>query len=437
MTADHYPVPTLHPRLRNGTVFYDASFRYDGKQLVRRVGRAWLESDGKGGFKRRKGREVEPGYLTEATAHVAAAKIVEKFVTGAETREREKRARELSGPAFREVAHSYMRWVEHVKDATPATLRGYRSLLAEPGIAYSRGRGGPGVTAGHIMKALGDRPAAEISTLEINELLNAIAATGVSAKTVTRSRQILSAVFYYAIKDGNGFDIPRNPVANSHRRPAPPPKSLAYYKPEDIEAIAAALESGEHRDRPPRADWEKEDDRRDGELIRIAAYTGLRLGELRELRWGDIHWENSSIVITRSLSAGVRREGTKSRRNRDFGLPQQAADALRRLSQREHFTAKSDLVFCNAIGRRIDDAALRKRYKKAQAAAGVDLLRMHDLRHSFGSLLAAGNVNLVDIQKAMGHSQIETTMIYLHAKDAKEQADMFTKALAAGSADRQ
>jgi site-specific recombinase XerD len=60
----------------------------------------------------------------------------------------------------------------------------------------------------------------------------------------------------------------------------------------------------------------------------------------------------------------------------------------------------------------------------------VPQLRLHDLRHSFGSLLAAGGVDLVNIQGAMGHSQIQTTMIYMHAKDAKEQADMFTKALA-------
>jgi integrase len=55
--------------------------------------------------------------------------------------------------------------------------------------------------------------------------------------------------------------------------------------------------------------------------------------------------------------------------------------------------------------------------------------RLRDLRHSFGSLLAAGGVDLVNIQAAMGHSQIQTTVIYVHAKDAKEQAHMFTRAL--------
>ncbi len=401
--------------------------------MRRRVGRAWVKPDSSGGYIARGAKGKPDTHLTEGQAHIRAAEIVERFVSGEEARERREKERKLHGPTFREVAHSYLRWLEQVKDATPATLRGYRSDLAEPGVPFSRGRGGPGVTAGHIMKALGNRPAAEISTLEINDLLSAIAETGVSAKTVTRYRQILSAVFNYGMKEGNGFDLPRNPVRAAHRRTLPPRKPLAYYKAADVEAIATALQSGAWRGRPPRSVWDIESDRRDAEMIRIAAYTGLRLGELRELRWRDIDWNRSALVVSRSLSAGVERAGTKSRRNRDFGLPQQAADALRRLSEREHFTSAGDLVFCNAIGRRIDDSALRERYKKAVAAAGLDPLRVHDLRHSFGSLLAAGNVNLVDIQQAMGHAQIQTTMIYLHAKDAKQQADLFTKALDASS----
>lgn len=432
MDSHNLPVPSIRVRERNGRFFYEAMFRYDGKQVGRRVGPAWLESDRHGGFRKRKGK-IEPGYFDDRTVHVRAAEIVARYVSGEEEREREARDKELNGPIFRDVAASYMSYVEHVKDATPATLRGYRSLLAEPGAAFTRGRGGSGVKQGRIMKALGDRPAAHITTLEINNLLNSIAETGVSAKTVTRSRQILSAIFYYGMKDGNGFDLPKNPVANAHRRTIAPSKPLVYYKPADIEAIATAFEAGAHRDRPPRSAWDVEDDRRDAELVRVAAYTGLRLGELRELRWRDINWERSAITVSRSLSAGVEREGTKSRRNRAFGLPQQAADALRRLSQRARFTGPDHLVFCSPIGRRIDDAALRKRYKKAQAAAGVAPIRLHDLRHSFGSLLAAGGVDLVNIQSAMGHSQIETTMIYMHAKNAKEQADMFTKALASGT----
>jgi integrase len=85
-------------------------------------------------------------------------------------------------------------------------------------------------------------------------------------------------------------------------------------------------------------------------------------------------------------------------------------------------------VFCNVYGRALDDSALRRRYRRAQAAAGVRPLRFHGLRHTFGSLLAMRGVDVVTIQKAMGHSALSTTSRYLHARPASEQAHVFTRA---------
>src|SRR5271166_3567015 len=77
----------------------------------------------------------------------------------------------------------------------------------------------------------------------------------------------------------------------------------------------------------------------------------------------------------------------------------------------------------------IDPFAPRRRYRRAQAAAGLTPLRWHDLRHTFSSLLAAAGVDLVKIKAAMGHSNIATTERYLHARPASEQAAEFTLAL--------
>jgi integrase len=98
------------------------------------------------------------------------------------------------------------------------------------------------------------------------------------------------------------------------------------------------------------------------------------------------------------------------------------------MSQREHFASPDDLVFCNVFGRPLDGSALRRRYRRAQVAASVRPVRFHDLRHTFGSLLAARGVDVVTIQKAMGHSALSTTSRYLHARPASEQAQMFTAA---------
>lgn len=55
-------------------------------------------------------------------------------------------------------------------------------------------------------------------------------------------------------------------------------------------------------------------------------------------------------------------------------------------------------------------------------------LRFHDLRHTFGSLLAMRGVDLVTIKEVMGHSALHTTGRYLHARPASEQAQTFTAA---------
>ena len=73
-------------------------------------------------------------------------------------------------------------------------------------------------------------------------------------------------------------------------------------------------------------------------------------------------------------------------------------------------------------------SALRRRFARAIAAAGVRPLRWHDLRHTYGSLLAASGMDLVTIQAVMGHGVLATTGRYLHARPASEQAAVFTRA---------
>ncbi len=66
----------------------------------------------------------------------------------------------------------------------------------------------------------------------------------------------------------------------------------------------------------------------------------------------------------------------------------------------------------------------------ASVPAGSTPLRFHDLRHTYGSLLVAGGIDLAAVKSAMGHSRISTTERYLHARPASELAARFTRALA-------
>jgi integrase len=284
------------------------------------------------------------------------------------------------------------------------------------------------------MKALGDRPAAEITTREVNQLLREIAATGVAPRTVNKARQLIRAIFNYGMKPGT-WGLKENPATHADRRREPTPAPLPYFSVEQIEALARALDSAAHRDPAAQDVGDEElaaraaEDAQDAELVRIAAYSGLRMGELVTLRWTDVRFVAHKMMIVRTLSAGVETNSTKSGRVREVPLPDQAAGALDRLSQRPDYTTPDDYVFCNRFGRRLDASALRRRYKHARDAVQLPALRFHDLRHTYGSLLVEGGIDLISVKAAMGHSQISTTERYLHARPATELANRFTSAL--------
>jgi integrase len=430
---------------RNGELVYEAGWRHretDGslKTMKRRLGPAWLERGENGEYRKRRGRP-KPGFLHEAAAIVAKDRVIRAVEHElADAADEAKRAA-MALPTFREVAHAYLYWLEHVQDAKPSTLREHRYLLAEPGTPHRRGKG---THAGHIMIAFGDRAAAEIATRDINNLLDTIAGTGVSPRTVNKHRQLISAIYGYGCREST-FDLPRNPVAASDRRTEPERARLDFYAPEEIEALARSLEAGAHRDSDRPAITEDEviarrtEDRQDSELVRVAAYAGLRRGELVALRWRDVDFLRRKIVVRRAVSANVDAKSTKSRKAREVPLPDQAAGALDRLSTRGDFTSPDDYVFVNRLGRRLDGSALRRRVEKARDAATLREMRFHDLRHTYGSLLVAGGIDLASVKAAMGHSRLSTTERYLHARSASELADRFTQALGglnAGSEER-
>lgn len=426
------PNPSARPFLRQRATgpFWYGKWSRNGQAVIRALGRAWVEPDGKGGWRRKRGRAPE-GVLTEAEAAERMLALVRAHDTEQSLLERDTEERRRRGVTFRELAGEYIEWLEHVKGAKPSTLRDHRLLLAEPGQAYGRGGGS---SRGLLMAALGDRPAPEVATREIEDLLRSVSATGVAPRTVNKVRQLVCAIFNYGMRPST-YGLGINPAAHAERRREPDRGPLAFYSPEQVEQLARSLADGAHRDRsrpalsPAEIDARAREDVQDAELVRVAAYAGLRRGELVALRWRDLDFIGRKITVRRSLSGDTELRSTKSRRAREVPLPDQAAAALDRLSRRCEFTGPDDYVFANRLGRRLDPSALRRRFERARDAAGLEPLRFHDLRHTYGSLLVAGGIDLASVKAAMGHSRITTTERYLHARPAGELADRFTQAL--------
>jgi integrase len=418
---------------REGPV-YEAKWRRRGRQVKRRVGPAWLERGAPGeDWRPRRGRMPE-GYLDEKRATVRMAELIAEY----EQREREieagERERQERGVTFRELAAEWLEHLERERGAKPSTLSDYRYMLAEPGTPHRRGKG---KSPGHVMAALGDRPAAKITTREISAFLRSLDGSGVSPRTVNKYRQMLSAIFnYWRRADTHSLQV--NPVEATTKRREPPPAVLDFYEPEEIEALAQSAADGWHRcPLPAHVDdeeiaWRRREDLQDAELFRLAAYTGLRLGELLALRWEDIDLEARRLIVHRAVSAGV--EGpTKSWQARFIPLADPAADALMRLQARVDYTAREDYVFCSRLGRRLDPSAVRRRFKGARDAIGLRPLRFHALRHAAGSLIAR-HADARFVQEFLGHSRITTTERYMHAKARPEDVERVNLAFRAATA---
>ena len=166
------PNPSARPFIRDRATgpFWYGKWSRNGQPVIRALGRAWVESDGNGGWRRKRGGSAD-GALTEAQAAERMLALVREHDAEQALLEQDAEERRRRGVTFRELAGDYLAWLEDIKGAKPSTLRDYRSQLAGPGQAHRRGNG---ASRGLIMAALGDRPAREVTTREVEDLLRRI-----------------------------------------------------------------------------------------------------------------------------------------------------------------------------------------------------------------------------------------------------------------------
>lgn len=142
----------------------------------------------------------------------------------------------------------------------------------------------------------------------------------------------------------------------------------------------------------------------DGAIFLTAAFTGLRMGELLALRWRDVDFAGRTVRVPASYYAG-QLTTPKSGKVRSVPLAPAVATALARLGAREHWVGDDDVVFVGETGGYADASALRRRYKLALQAAGLQSLRFHDLRHTFGTrMIAKADIRRTGVDGTRRHS---------------------------------
>jgi len=139
-------------------------------------------------------------------------------------------------------------------------------------------------------------------------------------------------------------------------------------------------------------------------IIIFALNTGMRRGEIMNLRWKDVDFANR--VITVSCHDTFR---TKTGRTLVVPMNGTVFELLNSLPR------PSEYVFVDSLGRRIPEHFVTVQFKQYIRDAELpEALHFHSTRHSFCSLLAMRGVPLYDVMRLAGHSQISTTQCYAH-----------------------
>ena len=156
-----------------------------------------------------------------------------------------------------------------------------------------------------------------------------------------------------------------------------------------------------------------------------AAMTGLRQGELLALRWTDIDWTAKRIRVRRNYVRGEYGTPKSKRSTRSVPLADRVAGELHRLHVASAYQADADLVFAHPQrGHPMDRSNLLKRYKRALKRAEVRPVTFHDLRHTFGTRMAAAGVPMRTLQEWMGHRDFKTTLIYADYAPNPHEAEL-------------
>lgn len=241
---------------------------------------------------------------------------------------------------------------------------------------------------GPFAAAFGPLKLSQIGTADVQHYLAGLTRKKLSAATVRAHLVLLRNMLNHAVAWGH---LAHNP-ASAVKGPKLPHTEMDCLTPAEVSVFLAACDD-RHR-----------------ALFSTAVMTGMRLGELLALQWDDINWNAGTIRVRRSLYKGEFVEPKTSRSVRVIGMSNRLAAILL-----EHKLAAPyspfDLVFPTPEGTPMDPANLRHRaFADALTRAKLRKIRIHDLRHTFASLLINQGENLKYVQAQLGHSSITTTV---------------------------
>ncbi len=246
---------------------------------------------------------------------------------------------------------------------------------------------------------------------------------GIVASTVRRYTTVLRSILTLAYK----LEYTDDDVGSSRRIEFPKEASaeVEVFTIEEVQQIMEALESEPLNIRL---------------LVEMAIFTGMRRGEIVGLKWGDIDFQNQKISIKRSIykpkdGKALEKEPKSKYSIRTIAIPEQLCKTLLayRAHQDRHISflgdawKNLDYVFTEEDGYVMNPQTPTKQFDHFLKRHGIRHLKFHGLRHTSATMLLANGCDIKTVSTRLGHADIDTTNIYVHALESTDRgaAQMF------------
>ena len=253
----------------------------------------------------------------------------------------------------------------------------------------------------HLVPAFGKKRLSEIRLEDIEAYHHADLARGAARGSANRRIILLRYMFNLALK----WEVPgvlKNPA--KHVQLADPQNARErFLSPEEMVRLQQAVQDSPNK------------------MLRFIVpallLTGMRKREVLDAKWADIDLQAKTWFLP----------DTKSGKPRVVHL----SDALVGMLQAMPRRGETPWVFANpATGKPF--VSIFYAWNSARKRAGLADIRVHDLRHTFASLLINSSFELYDVMHALGHTQMRTTMRYAHLSRARKSAAADAAALQSG-----
>jgi integrase len=273
-----------------------------------------------------------------------------------------------------------------------------------------------------IKPYLGRMELQRVRPTDVTRLFKTIENDGASPNTIQAVRRTLRASYGVAMKYG---EVQDNPVSKTF---APKVRRVAkvYFDAEQVQKLLEALKGSPVEN-----------------LVKFTLATGMRIGEATGVTWDAVDLKQKTVLVKSQLQRIDRHLVLKPLKTeksvRTMPLIGHSLEAIRSERDRQEDEALAnplDLVFLNSWGRPFDPKYINERLHEVLEAAELPATGMHSLRHSAATFMLMAGLNLHQVSRYLGHSQIAlTSNLYGHVLDGamRDAAEQLQRAYGGGA----